>query len=203
MTLKKLPRGYKVYLPLVLTLIFFVLMLPRSPRLSYEYKKGEHWMYETLVAEFDFPILKTDVALKAEKDSVKLLKIPYFDWKLNVAETVARDLDKASAGTEDGVVSFLKDSVLNHIYSRGVFSPNDSNHYLNGAQDAVCVLLVDDFNEKKVPISEVYTIEGAHRHILSSLLSAVILKTRNDNLIQSKSIINRIDLDITSRKKRR
>ena len=133
-------------------------------------------MYETLVAEFDFPILKTDVALKAEKDSVKLLKIPYFDWKLNVAETVARDLDKASAGTEDGVVSFLKDSVLNHIYSRGVFSPNDSNHYLNGAQDAVCVLLVDDFNEKKVPISEVYTIEGAHRHILSSLLSAGYVK---------------------------
>jgi hypothetical protein len=44
MTLKKLPRGYKVYLPLVVTLIFFVFMLPRSPRFGYEYKKGEHWM---------------------------------------------------------------------------------------------------------------------------------------------------------------
>ena len=74
---RKFPRGYKVYLPLVLMLVFFVFMLPRSPRFGYEYKKGEYWMYETLVAEFDFPILKTDDELKAEKDSVKHIKIHF------------------------------------------------------------------------------------------------------------------------------
>ena len=38
---RKLPHGLKVYLPLVLMLVFFVFMLPRSPRFRYEYKKGE------------------------------------------------------------------------------------------------------------------------------------------------------------------
>ena len=75
MALRKIPRDYKVYLPLVLTLVFFVFMLPRSPRFGYEYKKGEYWMYETLVAEYDFPILKTSGELQAEKDSVKQVKV--------------------------------------------------------------------------------------------------------------------------------
>ena len=156
MIIKKLPGGYKVYLPLVLTLIFFVFMLPRSPRFSYEYKKGEHWMYETLVAEFDFPILKTDAQLKAEKDSAKLARIPYFDKKSNVLDSVL-----ARAGRAD--------SVINHVYSKGVFDPNDAAYYQDLPQDAVCAVVLSDFDQIKVPVNEVYTVESAREYIKTAL----------------------------------
>ena len=89
---KKFPHRLKVYLPLVLVFVIFVFMLPRSPRFNYEYKKGEHWMYETLVAEFDFPILKTDEELKAEKEAARKNWIPYFVQQPHVFDKVLLDL---------------------------------------------------------------------------------------------------------------
>ena len=156
MTIKKLPRGYKVYLPLVLTLIFFVLMLPRSPRFSYEYKKGEHWMYETLVAEFDFPILKTDGQLKAEKDSAKLAKVPYFEKKAHVLDSVLARFDGA-------------DSVITHVYSKGIFDPDDSPYYAGLPEDAVCALVLLGQEESKVPVQEVFTVQGAREYLQAHL----------------------------------
>ena len=111
MDLRKIPRDYKVYLPLVLTLVFFMFMLPRSPRFGYEYKKGEYWMYETLVAEYDFPILKTSGELQAEKDSVKQVKVPYFDRNLNVPAEV----DVRLKGIDSPAAALLKDTLMRHI----------------------------------------------------------------------------------------
>ena len=90
---KKFPRGLKVYLPLVFMFVLFVFLLPRSPRFNYEYKKGDHWMYETLVAEFDFPILKTEEELKAEKDAERKNWIPYFRQQDKVLSTIIQNLE--------------------------------------------------------------------------------------------------------------
>lgn len=165
MDLRRIPRDYKVYLPLVLTLVFFVFMLPRSPRFGYEYKKGEYWMYETLVAEYDFPILKTSAELQAEKDSVKQVKVPYFDKNQNVPEEVSARID--AMGTP--AASLLKDTLVRHIYSRGVFDPGDAVHYQGAASDAVCAVLENDFEDVRVLISEVYTVASACDYIKASL----------------------------------
>lgn len=169
MTIKKLPRGMKVYLPLVLMLIFFVFMLPRSPRFNYEYKKGEYWMYETLVAEFDAPILKTSEQLKAEKDSVKRIQIPYFEKKNSVPDTINAVLSRNGS---PAALSLLKDSVVNEIYSRGVFDPNDAGQYGKLNSDAVCGVVLNDYNEVKLPVREVYTIEAARKYIRTALSNA-------------------------------
>lgn len=173
---RKFPRGYKVYLPLALMLVFFVFMLPRSPRFSYEYKKGEHWMYETLVAEFDFPILKTDEQLQAEKDSVKISKVPYFDKKHEVLDSAIVRLEKMALynglDTLVGVGDIVKNA-LNLIYSKGVFDPNDSSQYETESDDAVCVLIYDH-EESKVPVNEVFTMDSARDYLRRSLRSADI-----------------------------
>lgn len=170
MTFRKLPRGYKVYLPLVLTLIFFVFMLPRSPRFGYEYKKGEYWMYETLVAEFDFPILKTEGELQSEKDSVKQAKMPYFDRRTPVVHAVTARLKDMPLS--EATASFLRDSVIAKIYSKGVFSPNDALHYEGVDEGAVCAILLNDFEDDKVLVSEVYTIDSAREYMKTGLQKA-------------------------------
>ena len=167
---RKFPRGYKVYLPLVLMLVFFVFMLPRSPRFGYEYKKGESWMYETLVAEFDFPILKTDGELKAEKDSVKHIKIPYFNVQNDPYTTSLSMLDEVCTEENSALCQHLKDSVLNFIYSKCIFDPNDSNHYKSNFKDPECVLVLPDGDEMQVPVSEVFTVEHARNFMRRALI---------------------------------
>lgn len=169
MVLRKLPRDYKVYLPLVLTLVFFVFMLPRSPRFGYEFKKGEYWMYETLVAEFDFPILKTPSELQSEKDSVKQVKIPYFDRKAEVVKTIEDRLTSMASPSAESVVSMLRDSVIGNIYAKGVFSPSDAGHYQNVPKDAVCAVLQNDFEDVKVLVNEVYTVDSAREYMKRAL----------------------------------
>ena len=168
MDLRKIPRDYKVYLPLVLTLVFFMFMLPRSPRFGYEYKKGEYWMYETLVAEYDFPILKTSGELQAEKDSVKQVKVPYFDRNLNVPAEV----DVRLKGIDSPAAALLKDTLMRHIYSKGVFDPSDAAHYQGVGEGAVCAVLQNDFEDVKYLVSEVYTVDSANEYIKASLHDA-------------------------------
>lgn len=166
---KRFPRGYKVYLPLILMLCYFVFMLPRSPRFGYEYKKGEHWMYETLVAEFDFPILKTDQQLKEEKDSVKNARVPYFDMSTQAYDSaMARAYRLPYEGNED-LISLLQDSALDFIYSKGVFDSKDAEHY---GVESECVLVLDENSEMRVPVQEVFTVASATEYLKDACIRA-------------------------------
>lgn len=166
---KRFPRGYKVYLPLILMLCYFVFMLPRSPRFGYEYKKGEHWMYETLVAEFDFPILKTDQQLKEEKDSVKNARVPYFDMSTQAYDSaMARTYRLPYEGNEE-LISLLQDSALDFIYSKGVFDSKDAEHY---GVESECVLVLDENSEIRVPVQEVFTVASATEYLKDACIRA-------------------------------
>ena len=166
---KRFPRGYKVYLPLILMLCYFVFMLPRSPRFGYEYKKGEHWMYETLVAEFDFPILKTDQQLKEEKDSVKNARVPYFDMSTQAYDSaMARAYRLPYEGNEE-LISLLQDSALDFIYSKGVFDSKDAEHY---GVESECVLVLDENSEMRVPVQEVFTVASATEYLKDACIRA-------------------------------
>ena len=74
----KFPKQFKVYLPLIMLFMLLVFMMPRSPKFVYDYKKGGPWMYETLVAQFDFPIYKTNSQILAEKQAAASTVIPYY-----------------------------------------------------------------------------------------------------------------------------
>ena len=60
------PKRFRVYLPLIGLFLLLVFLMPRSPKFNYDYKKGSPWMYETLMAQFDFPVLKTETQLMEE-----------------------------------------------------------------------------------------------------------------------------------------
>ena len=181
MNSKKLPRGLKVYLPLVIVFLIFVFMLPRSPRFNYEYKKGEHWMYETLVAEFDFPILKTDEELKMEKEAARQNWIPYFVQQPHVFDKVLQDLNELPFDGHEGLIPRVK-TALSHIYSKGVFDPNDSNLYLDVQDNVAYVLLKNKAEKTKLPIPEIYTVEKARNYLKSSLPRFVKVDSLFDNL---------------------
>ena len=161
----RFPRGYKVYLPLVLLFALLVFMMPRSPKFSYDYKKGPLWMYEDLVSQFDFPILKSEEQYKAEVQNAGSSVVPFYRQDPQVLQTALAALSSMDMGEYAAAKPALA-STLEKVYAKGVL-PNtysadsrNSGLYVQKSMRAV-----------KVPSTEVYTVETAVGMLRSALAS--------------------------------
>ena len=106
----KLLRRLKVYLPLAALFAILVLLMPRSGNFNYDYRKGAPWMYETLVADFDFPVLKTQEELQEERDLAASSVIPYYIYSENIAsalQTTALSESESSFSRRSSALSLL------------------------------------------------------------------------------------------------
>ena len=150
------PRKFKVYLPLILIFILLVFLMPRSSRFSYDYKKGSPWKYETLIAQFDFPILKTEEQYQLELENAGSRVIPYFRYDSKVASKTSDAMSVMDFDTLDVVRQAAADAV-SHIYSTGVLAAS-------ALQEQTSVIYVQkDRRAVKVPVSEVYTLDHAYQ----------------------------------------
>ena len=62
----------------IITAVALYFALPQESRFRYEFQKGRPWMHATLIAPFNFAIMKTDKAIKEERDSLLKSFTPYF-----------------------------------------------------------------------------------------------------------------------------
>jgi len=164
----KLPRRFRVYLPLIILYVIMVFVLPRSPKFAYDYKKGSPWMYETLVAQFDFPLLKTDAQYQAEREKAGSGIIPVFKYNQAVAEKAEDRLAAADFGQYAEVKPALA-AALETVYSKGVIS--DVSYQDVQLNEAIYVQ--KDRRAAKVPVSEIYTVSTATEALLAVLYDAL------------------------------
>ena len=149
------PKSFKVYAPLILIFILLVFLMPRSSRFSYDYEKGSPWKYETLIAQFDFPILKTDEQYQRELENAGARIIPYYRYDAKVTSKVADALSAIDFGTLDTVKQTVTD-ILSDIYAVGVLSSSTSQEAVEGV-----IYVQKDRRAVKVPVSEVYRLDDA------------------------------------------
>ena len=149
------PKSFKVYAPLILIFILLVFLMPRSSRFSYDYEKGTPWKYETLIAQFDFPILKTDEQYQRELENAGARIIPYYRYDAKVTSKVADALSAMDFGTLDSVKQAVTD-ILSDIYAVGVLSSSNSQEGVEGV-----IYVQKDRRAVKVPVSEVYSLDAA------------------------------------------
>ena len=69
------------------TVAIIVWFLPKNNGPQYQYDAGKPWMYGTFIAKFDFPIYKTEEAIKAEKDSILNQFEPYYNFSDSIGAT--------------------------------------------------------------------------------------------------------------------
>lgn len=162
------PRRFRVYLPLILLFLLLVFLMPRSSRFNYDYKKGSPWQYETLVAQFDFPVLKTEEQYQREMEMIGARIIPYYRLDRKVEARAHNLLSSMDLGTHADIRPRISE-VLSDIYSHGVLSRAVDQ----GQEDASGQIYVQvDRRAVKVPVSEVYTMEeavAALRSVVDSL----------------------------------
>lgn len=159
------PKGFKVYLPLLILFLLLVFIMPRDPKFHYDYKKGSPWMYETLVTQFDFPVLKTPQQLQEEREKAGSSVIPYYKLDQGVWDSSESTLSEMNLDAFPNLKSILSE-VLTSVYSKGIISPYSGG---DAARQSSAGLIYVQKNRRasKVPVSEVYTVDTATEYLRS------------------------------------
>lgn len=185
----KLPRlsiNYRVLIPLVVLFVILTLMFPRTAKFSYDYRKGSPWSHETLIAQFDFPILKTEEQLREERSRNKAVVVPYYRYRQDIVDNCR----KAAEGIDMGEYSYLRPLVLSAmdgIYSNGVVA-DEGVRLDNNADPSAAVLYVQkDKRAGKRPVSEVFKESEAKNRLLS-VVSAKYPSINADSVLRTSGI---------------
>lgn len=185
----KLPRvsiNYRVLIPLVVLFLVLTLIFPRTAKFSYDYRKGSPWSHETLLAQFDFPILKTDEQIREEKSRSKSVVIPYYRYRQDIVDNCR----KAAEGIDMGVYSYLRPLIvasMDGIYSNGVVP--DEGVKLDGHSDpsGAVLYIQKDKRAGKKPVSEVFKESEAKNRLLSDI-AAKYPRINADSVLRSAGI---------------
>ena len=149
--------------PLGIAFLLLVLLMPRSAKFAYDYHKGRTWKYETLYAQFDFPIYKTAEQMLSERGEASTEAIPYYKYS---DEIVTRNL-LAAERLELGTLRSATVSALRAIYQKGVMA--DDRNLRRGDVNPEVLYVQRDKRATKVPFSEVYRLTDARARLLSDL----------------------------------
>lgn len=185
----KLPRvsiNYRVLIPLVVLFLVLTLIFPRTAKFSYDYRKGSPWSHETLLAQFDFPILKTDEQIREEKSRSKSVVIPYYRYRKDIVDNCR----KAAEGIDMGGYSYLRPLIvasMDGIYSNGVVP--DEGVKLDGHSDpsGAVLYIQKDKRAGKKPVSEVFKESEAKNRLLSDI-AAKYPRINADSVLRSAGI---------------
>lgn len=185
----KLPRvsiNYRVLIPLVVLFLVLTLIFPRTAKFSYDYRKGSPWSHETLLAQFDFPILKTDEQIREEKSRSKSVVIPYYRYRQDIVDNCR----KAAEGIDMGRYSYLRPLIvasMDGIYSNGVVP--DEGVKLDGLSDpsGAVLYIQKDKRAGKKPVSEVFKESEAKNRLLSDI-AAKYPRINADSVLRSAGI---------------
>ncbi len=181
------PKLPKRFIPLVIVFAVLVLLMPRTAKFSYDYKKGTPWPYETLISQFDFPILKTEEQMQEERESTGTVVVPYYRFSDEVTSAVIKNVQSLDLGR----MNYLRPAIvtrLNDIYAKGVIS--DGRIKLEHAEGQISENLIYVQHNKRatqIPRTEVYKLSEAQDQLVASM--AVSYPSVNlDSLFRRASI---------------
>ena len=192
-------RDFLIRLGLVIiTVAIIVWMMPRSNQHNYKIEKGRPWIYADLKAPFDFPIYKSDEAIKAERDSVMKQYEPYYILNSDV---VGRQLRQFSKDYSNGIPGLNNDYLsiisnrLRRLYDQGIMSNSD---YARISKDTTkFVRIVNGKHATSIQISNVYSVVSSYEQIFQD----EVLATHRD-ILQKCNLNDYITPNLTYDKER-
>lgn len=151
---------------IIVSVILIVWALPRDngPQLRYDVSKP--WMYGSLIAKFDFPIYKTDEALKAEEDSIMNTFEPYYNYDAEVeTEQITRFREKYGdgiPGLPNNFVGIITDR-LHRLYQAGIMAPAEYSEIFKDSTNMVRV--VSGKRATNIQINCIYSTIAAYEQL--------------------------------------
>lgn len=152
----------------LVTVVLIVWFLPRREGSQYVYDVDEPWRYGDMIAQYDFPIYKTEETLAMEKDSVLKLFVPYFDYDKKVEARVMEKFDQDFAGGLPGLPAEFTAVVrnrLHRLYQTGIMETPLFNSVHRDTTSMVRVVLGK--NVEQMIVENFYSTMSAYEQLLS------------------------------------
>ena len=156
----------------VLTLVFILFLFPRQTKFKYEFTKGKPWLHESIIAPFDFSILKSNNELSKEREIVASQHLLIYNYSETIFEIKAEDFTndfetkwvskygKLASSQKNKLVNFGY-NYLKDIYSKGIIQLRKSYDIQEFSQ----VLLKSESLAQRRDISDFYTVNSAANKI--------------------------------------
>ena len=163
------PRIPRRIVPLAILFVVLVLLMPRTAKFNYDYRKGSPWPYETLVSQFDFPILKTEEQLMEEREAAGSGTVPYYRYSDEVVNNTVKALQSLDLGRYARLRPAIA-SEMTEIYSKGVISDAKvklDRGYGDVSQDVIYIQR--NKRASKYPRSEVYKVSDAQSQLVAQI----------------------------------
>ena len=152
----------------VISVAIIVIALPRDNGVNLKIEQGKPWRYADFTAPFDFPIYKTDEAVKAERDSILRLYEPYYTYSQERENKAVRQFAKDySQGIPDMPNDFISiiANRLHRLYSRGIMNTDE---YLKLSRDTSAMIrIIHGKTAVSVPINKVLSSVSAYEQLFA------------------------------------
>ena len=168
-----------------ITVAIIVWFLPRNEGRMYRYDVGKPWMYGSVIAKFDFPIYKTDEAIKHEQDSLLKHFQPYYSLNPLIEK---KQVERFLHDYEQGITGLPKEYVgivakqMQEIYQMGIINTNEYNNIFKASTSMI--RFVSGKNAKSLKVSSFYSTIAAYEHIFA-----------NEKLAAQRAILSRCNLN--------
>ena len=160
-------RDFLIRSALVLaTTAVIVWLMPRNTQSSFKIERGKPWVYNDLSAPFDFPIYKSEEAVKAERDSLMKSYEPYYIYNEEIVGKQVRqfykDYNKGIPGLPDDYLSIVANR-LRDLYTQGIM--NSSEFTILRQDTAKSIRVINGKDVTSVSITKLNSVVSAYEQI--------------------------------------
>lgn len=152
----------------VVTVMLIVWFLPRKAGQQFHYDIDKPWMYNSFIANFDFPIYKTDEAIQEEKDSLTQYFQPYFNYHSQIEkqqiERLKNDFKVGIPGLPTMYLHVLLDR-LHRLYQAGIINTPEYNRF--GKDSTSMVRVVSGKQAQSIPMGCIYSTLSAYEQLFN------------------------------------
>ena len=170
---------------IVATTAIIVWLMPRNTQASYKIERGKPWVYNELNAPFDFPIYKSDEAVKAERDSLLKHYEPYYIYNEEIIGKQIRqfykDYNKGIPGLPDDYLSIVANR-LRDLYSQGIM--NSSEFTVLSQDTSKSIRIIYGKDATSVPITKINSVVSAYEQIF-----------QDETLARHKEVLQKCNLN--------
>lgn len=152
---------------ILVTVALIVFFMPRNRGVQLRYDIGKPWMYGSFIAKFDFPVYKTDEAVKAEQDSALKSFQPYYNYDAKLEKSEIKqfyhDFSVGIEGMPSGSVHRIAER-LHQLYRTGIMSTPEYNDLV--ADSSKMIRVVSGKEAKSTKVNMLYSTMSAYETIL-------------------------------------
>lgn len=200
-TAKRNQTIYKLALVVISTVII-VWFMPRNSTASYSYEVDKPWRYGLLIAEFKFPIYKSDTEVKQDRDSLLRTFQPYYNINRSVRGDIQKKLlaqaSEQNLGSNAKIYTDHISDLLDTVYSHGVMKTEDYEDIEDHKHTHLRIL--DSNSAVSIASSTVFSTKTAYEYILkadTSRYSRIIMQNFNINeLLTPNLTLDQVKTDV-------